>query len=101
MKTCEKECCRNCCFYEHPNTNTGWGECHDTKGGSYSRPNGMCYRYVSIEQARQHIRTLEVHNKWRRDDNVPNAYPMQDPTEIGKAIDFAVEYIKSFINLNL
>lgn len=35
------------------------------------------------------IKILEAHNKYRRDNNVPSIYPMTDPKELGKAIDFA------------
>ena len=45
------------------------------------------------------VETLEQHNKWRRDEHVPNSQPMVDPKELGKAIDLAVEYIKTFMEL--
>lgn len=34
---------------------------------------------------------LEKHNKWRRDDHVPNQYEMVNPTDLGLAIDTAIE----------
>lgn len=55
--------------------------------------------FFSKEQAERYLHVLTEHNKWRRDDNVPNSMPMQDPTEIGKAIDFAVDVIKTFLEL--
>ena len=94
-----KERCGNCCFYEMPNTDTGWGECHKPKGGMYCRPNDICRRHTSKEEAKHYLHILIEHNKWRRDDNVPNSCTMQDPKEIGKAIDFAVDYIKTFMKI--
>ena len=99
MKQKQEKCCGSCCYYEHGNSNTGFGECHNCQDGMYCRPDGCCYRYISKEQARYYITVLTQHNKWRRNDNVPNSTPMQDPKEIGKAIDFAVEYLKTFIKL--
>jgi hypothetical protein len=34
---------------------------------------------------------LELHNKWRRDNHVPNKYEMVNPTELGIAIETAIE----------
>jgi len=38
-------------------------------------------------------------NRYRRDQHVPAIYRMPNPTELGKAIDFAGEFIKVFSNL--
>ena len=56
-------------------------------------------KYVSREQMRHHIAVLLQANRYRRDDNVPSIYRMPNPTELGKAIDFAVEYMKVFSEL--
>ena len=39
---------------------------------------------MNLEKA---IEILEHHNRWRRDENVPNSLDMVNPTELGKAID--------------
>ena len=36
-------------------------------------------------------RILELHNLWRRDSHEPNKYDMVNPTELGTAIDTAIE----------
>ena len=41
---------------------------------------------------------LDHFNKWRRDDNVPNSYEMPNPTDIGKAIDTAIEALNACIS---
>ena len=42
---------------------------------------------------------LEYYNKWRRDNHVPNQYEMPDPTEIGVAIDKAVECLSVVVDM--
>lgn len=41
------------------------------------------------------INTLEKHNKWRRDRNVPPNTKMVSPKELGEAIDKAIEILKT------
>lgn len=40
---------------------------------------------------------LEHHNLWRRDDHVPNKYEMVNPTELGAAIEIAIEALSECI----
>ena len=93
-----KNCCDNCYFYEHPIIDAGWGECHHTEG-IYCNPNSVCYRHITKEQAERYAYVLSEHNKWRRDEHVPNSLPMQDPTELGLALDFAIDVIRTFKRL--
>lgn len=55
--------------------------------------------FVSRERMRHYMAVLLQANRYRRDDNVPPLYRMPNPTELGKAIDFAVEYMKVFSEL--
>ncbi len=55
--------------------------------------------YVSREEMRHHMAVLLQANRYRRDDNVPAIYKMPNPTELGKAIDFAIKYMKVFSKL--
>lgn len=41
---------------------------------------------------------LELHNLWRRDNHVPNKYEMVNPTELGIAIETAIEALNCCIN---
>lgn len=52
---------------------------------------------MTIEEARD---LLLYHNKWRRDNHVPNQYEMVNPTELGEAIDLAVESLNTLSFLN-
>lgn len=36
---------------------------------------------------------LRKHNKWRRDKTVPSKLKMQDPTQLGIAIDTILNYL--------
>ena len=40
------------------------------------------------------IEVLTHANKWRRDQEVPSIYTMPNPTELGIAIDTAIEELK-------
>jgi len=44
-------------------------------------------------------RILELHNLWRRDNHVPNKYEMVNPTELGIAIETAIESLNFCIEL--
>ena len=96
-----KPCCGNCCWFKQDDVSE-WGNCYKKKV-MYDQmvycENNACKNYISEQQAERYLHVLTEHNKWRRDDNVPNSLPMQDPTEIGLAIDFACDYIKTFLEL--
>ena len=55
-----------------------------------SNENGM-----SIKDA---MKILIQHNKWRRDNHIPNKYDMVNPTELGKAIEVAINVMKELID---
>ena len=47
------------------------------------------------------VRDLLVHyNKWRRDNHIPNQYEMPNPTELGKAIDIAIDVLTNLLDVN-
>ena len=100
MKKEEEKCCGNCCWFYAEETN-GWGQCilqdYDLNSMHCS---DMCEDdYVSRQEMRHHMAVLLQANKWRRDQNVPSIYRMPNPTELGKAIDFACKYMKVFSKL--
>lgn len=49
---------------------------------------------MTIKQA---IEIVELHNKWRRDDN--NKFKMADPKELGIALDILVGVAKNFCEM--
>lgn len=51
---------------------------------------------MTFEEARD---ILILHNKWRRDDHVPNKYEMVNPTDLGIAIDKAIEALSNHISI--
>lgn len=49
------------------------------------------YSSMSLDQA---IAILEKHQLWRRDNSVPPKTQMQNPKEIGEALDIAIHLMK-------
>ena len=95
----EEKCCGACAFMigESP-------YCDGTCAKIFAETVYCCDQchgdhFVSKDDIERAVKVLEAHNKWRRDDNVPNSQPMVDPKELGKAIDLAVNYIKTYIEL--
>ena len=41
---------------------------------------------------------LELHNLWRRDNHVPNKHEMVNPTELGIAIETAIDALNGCIS---
>ena len=55
--------------------------------------------FVDLSQKRESAANMAVllqANRYRRDDHVPSIYRMPNPKELGRAIDFAYEYMKVF-----
>jgi hypothetical protein len=69
----------------------GWCEKYDQ---SRICINMQCSQYLDRQQLRHHIAVLLQHNRWRRDNSDVNARRMVNPTELGKAIDFAIKILK-------
>lgn len=95
----EEKCCGDCCWMIGEDC-YGYGMCAYIFG-EHVRCFDKCHNehFVDKDDAERYIKVLEAHNKWRRDEHVPNSMPMQDPKEVGKAIDFAVDYCKTFMEL--
>lgn len=95
----EEKCCGNCCWFYAEDT-YGYGAC-PFAFAEVKECDRTCdqKRFVSKEQMRHYVAVLRQANRYRRDDNVPSIYRMPNPTELGKAIDFACEYIKTFSKL--
>lgn len=56
-------------------------------------------QFVSRKEMRHYLAVLLQANLYRRDSHVPAFHKMPNPTELGKAIDFAYEFIKIYSNL--
>lgn len=91
--------CGSCCFFKHEDTD-GWGICYEDNDNSFQNCGTIaCPHFISNEQMRHHVAVLIQSNRYRRDKHVPAIYRMPDPKELGKAIDFAVKYLKTFSEL--
>lgn len=106
----EEKCCGECCWFYREMTD-GEGFCAEaicSVWKDFTRCDSKCWLsrggndnlcFVSIKEMRHHMAVLLQANRYRRDDNVPAIYRMPNPTELGKAIDFAVKYMKVFSKL--
>lgn len=96
------KCCGSCCWFCFEEAG-GWGQCmiQSLSDTDLMHCTDLCTtdEYVSREEMRHYMAVLLQANRYRRDKNVPAIYKMPNPTELGKAIDFAVRYIKVFSKL--
>jgi len=92
--------CGECCWFHGEDTD-GYGFCpflvYDM-----SKCDDRCrlpLKFVS-KKAMRHFRAVLIQaNRYRRVQSVPSIYRMPDVRELGRAIDFASEYIKVFSEL--
>ena len=100
MKKDKEMYCGSCCWF--------YGECTDGYGFCSNKFAEMTYcgdeciepsEYVSIEQMRHHMAVLLQAYRFIKDENLPPIYVLPDLEELGKAIDFSVNYIKTFSKL--
>ena len=101
MKECE-HCCGDCCWFKYEDAG-GDGmcvnKCNEYLSSLRHCSDASCKAYISKAEMRHHLDTLMLHNRWRRSNKHTGFYKMQEPKEIGLAIDFAIKYIKIFMEL--
>jgi len=96
----EEQFCGCCCWFYAEDT-YGYGGC-PFQFAEIRQCEYLCNikkKFISKEQMRHYVAVLRQANRCRRDDHVPAIYKMPNPTELGKAIDFACEYIKVFSDI--
>lgn len=87
--------CGNCCWM------VGEGMCAKILD-HWVNCSDKCYKkelFTSRKAMRHYLAVLIQHNRWRRDNDTPNSRKPVDARELGKAIDFAVDYCKTFMKL--
>lgn len=94
----EERFCGNCAWFKHEDAD-GYGICYQYDWAYPNCGNVSCEDYVSERQMRHYRAVLLQANRYRRDRHVPSIYRMPDPKELGKAIDFACEYMRVFSKL--
>lgn len=87
--------CGGCCWFRDEDV-FGIGNCYNIDRCMHYSDQCKTDEYVSNEECRHHIAVLIQANRYRRDPHVPAIYRMPAPKELGKAIDFAVKYLKTF-----
>jgi hypothetical protein len=92
--------CGECCWFYGEDT-YGYGFCPFRFADMHEcgQKCDVPLKYVSKKEMRHHMAVLLQTNRYRRDQNVPSIYRMPNPTELGKAVDFAYKYIKTFSKL--
>jgi hypothetical protein len=75
----------------------GFGQCHYQKLPGVTHCSDLCTtdEYVSEAQKRHYMAVLLQANRYRRDNHIPAWHKMPCHSELGKAIDFAVKYMKT------
>lgn len=99
----EDKYCEDCCWFANID-DKGYGNCaHYACKAKEQMPihanYNACNNFVSNEDARHNVAILVQHNRWRKDQNVPPIYHPVDVIELGNAIDFACNFIKTYMEL--
>lgn len=92
--------CGECCWFYAEDT-YGYG-CCPYRFAEVKQCDEKCdvpVKYVNKRDMRHYMAVLTQLNRCRRDLHDPAIYKKPLPVEIGKAIDFAIRYIKIFSNL--
>ena len=97
MEKEEEKCCGACCFMCYEDTE-GWGQCVKQDIADSVHCSDLCTndKYVRREEMRHHLAVLLQHKRWF---HAPTGLMPIDFDGIEKAIDFAVDYIKTFNKL--
>lgn len=91
-----EQVCGGCCHFKYEDTD-GWGQCVFVHCGiTHCSDLCTCDSFASEEEKRHHLAVLRQTNRYRRDQHVPSIYRMPNPTDLGRAIDFIVEYSKLY-----
>lgn len=90
------KCCGNCCWFKYEDI-FGWGECFNQDECDSMHNYDLCTtgKFTGRKEARHHVAVLIQANRYRRDRHVPGIYKMPRPVELGRAIDFAIKFIKT------
>ena len=95
MKKDNDKCCGSCRWFKDEDI-FGHGICYIRERCMHCSDKCKTDEYVSNEESRHHIAVLIQANRYRRYQHVPAIYRMPTPKELGKAIDFAVKFMKVF-----
>ena len=99
MTKINEKFCGNCCWFYAEDT-YGLGICpFKFADVAYCGDECSTNEFVSRKEMRHHMAVLLQANRYRRDDNIPAIYKMPNPKELGRAIDFAYKYMKTFNEL--
>ena len=95
----EDKFCGNCCWFYAEDT-YGMGIC-PFRFGDVVHCEDKCKNneHVSRKEMRHHMAVLLQLNRYRRDTHFPGIYRTPKPSEVSRAIEFSVRYMKVFREL--
>lgn len=97
MKT---DCCGNCIWFAQEMTDV-YGYCVKHARDPYAKDcfsgADACGAHVSDMELRHAVAVLMQHNRWRRDQHVPNHRKMVNAKDLGRAIDLVVDFTKTYM----
>jgi len=96
----EGRCCGECAWFYAEDTH-GYGCCPFLFAEVKECGNECAAQehFVSRRQMRHYMAVLIQANRYRRGGHVPSWHRMPLPSDLGKAMDFACKYMKTFSNL--
>lgn len=99
MKKNEEMYCGNCCWFSGED-HYGYGLC-PFRFGDAAHCGDECTtnEFVSRKEIRHHMAVLLQLNRYRMDTHFPCIYRTPKPSEVSRAIEFSVRYMKVFSEL--
>lgn len=91
--------CGDCCWFSGED-HYGYGLCPFRFGDAAHCGDGCTTNeFVSRKEMRHHMAVLLQLNRYRRDTHFPGIYRTPKPSEVSRAIEFSVRYMKVFREL--
>ena len=100
MTKINEKFCGNCCWFYGEETD-GWGICilQDLCDSMHCSDLCTTDEFISKQEMRHHMAVLLQLNRYRRDTHFPGIYRTPKPSEVSRAIEFSVRYMKVFREL--
>ena len=99
MTKINEKFCGNCCWFSGED-HYGYGLC-PFRFGDAAHCGDECKadEFISKKEMRHHMAVLLQYNRYMKDTHYPTIYKMPWQSELEKAIEFSVKYMKVFREL--
>ena len=99
MTKINEKFCGDCCWFYAEDTD-GFGICpFKFADVAYCGDECTTNEFVSRKEMRHHMAVLLQLNRYRMDTHFPGIYRTPEPSEVSRAIEFSVRYMKVFREL--